>query len=94
MMATRDAAGRFVSTVWDQYTEANEMTWSVVSSSNVSAVGYNPGTHTLGVSFLNGTSYEYDDVDEPIYEALRTAQSVGGFLARFIKGHYSYRRVV
>lgn len=94
MMATRDARGRFASTVWEQATrDSSEMQWSAVSSSNVAAVGYNAGDRLLGVTFLNGSSYWYFDVPEGIYETLLGAASVGGTLHQLVKGHYAYERV-
>lgn len=92
-MSVRDALGRFASDVWDSSVDTDSMEWSVVSSSNVAAVGYNPGRSILGVSFLNGSTYNYFDVDPDTFEMLRSAGSVGKFLAYVIKGHYAYERV-
>ncbi|WP_444676854.1 helicase HerA-like domain-containing protein [Halomonas sp. E19] len=68
-----------------------EMT-SVVSS-NVAAVGYDEESETLQVEFKNGAVYQYFEVPQYIFEGLRGADSVGGYLASNIKGVYRYSRV-
>ncbi len=92
-MATRDALGRFISETWSQSVDQSEMQWTVVSSSNVAAVGFNPGTNILGVTFHNGSTYMYHDVDESIYDAFITAPSPGKFMYQAIRDHYRYERV-
>lgn len=64
-----------------------------VSSSNISAIGYDRDTQTLYVRFLNGSEYAYDGVPEDEYDALLSAPSVGAMLNNSIKGVYNYRRV-
>lgn len=64
-----------------------------VDSSNVAAVGYHADSETLEVEFKNGTVYQYFDVPERTYEALRDASSVGGYLAANIKGAFRYSKV-
>ncbi|MBL1418057.1 MAG: KTSC domain-containing protein [Moritella sp.] len=64
-----------------------------VDSSNVAAVGYDEDSYTLQVEFNNGGTYQYFDVPEHLFEGLRDAGSVGGFLAENIKGHYRYSKV-
>lgn len=64
-----------------------------VSSSNVAAVGYDESSEILQVTFNNGTTYQYFDVPERLYEGLLHAGSVGGYLAAQIKGSYRYSRV-
>ena len=56
-----------------------------VVSSNVGAVGYD--------EFNNGTAYQYFDVPVHIFEGVRDADSVGGYLAAQIKGNYRYSKV-
>jgi hypothetical protein len=93
-MKTRDAFGKFASPVWDEaFNDSDETVWSVVNSSNVAAVGYNAGKRVLGVTFNNGSSYQYFDVDESVFEGLRSAGSVGKYLHQVVKGHYSYQKV-
>ncbi len=92
-MAVRDAFGKFASLDWTPSTVEDEMVWHVVNSSNVASVGYNAGRQILGVTFLNGSAYEYMAVPENVFEALWTAGSVGKALHAMVKGHYSYQKV-
>ncbi|MBG9993437.1 KTSC domain-containing protein [Pseudoalteromonas sp. NZS127_1] len=64
-----------------------------VDSSNVAAVGYDEESTTLQVEFNNGSAYQYFDVPEHLFNGLRDADSVGGFLAANIKGSYRYSKV-
>ncbi len=63
-----------------------------VSSSNISAVGYDSENQTVYVQFLNGSTYAYKGVPEHEYENLRTAPSVGSYLNRNYKNIYPYER--
>lgn len=69
------------------------MKMTSVDSSNVEAVGYDEDSSTLQVAFKNGTMYQYFDVPENVFIALRDADSVGGYLASRIKGTYRYSKV-
>ena len=64
-----------------------------VESSNVESVGYDDGSSTLQVAFKKGGMYQYFDVPKGVFEALRDASSVGGYLASNIKGRYRYSKV-
>lgn len=65
-----------------------------VSSSNLSAVGYDGHSQTLRVSFLNGMVYEYYHVPESLYQGLMTASSHGKYLDKYIKkARYMYDRI-
>lgn len=64
-----------------------------VRSSNVRSVGYNQQERVLEVAFHNGGVYHYDDVPADVHAALMAASSKGGFLARYVKGRYAYRRI-
>ena len=64
-----------------------------VSSSNVSAVGYDQDSQTVYVRFLDGSLYAYKGVTEQEFENLRTASSVGSYLNRNYKNIYPYERV-
>lgn len=63
-----------------------------VNSSNIASIGYDPNTEILEIEFLNGAIYHYFDVPEHIHEELMQASSHGGYLARNIKGVYSYSK--
>ncbi|SBN61641.1 KTSC domain-containing protein [Curtobacterium sp. 9128] len=41
-----------------------------ITSTNVSAVGYDPSSRRMRVQFSSGGIYEYSDVDESLYEAM------------------------
>jgi hypothetical protein len=70
------------------------MEYVAVSSSTVSAVGYDEASNTLGVRFLNGTEYHYFGVPQDVFESMRSAPSVGRFLDHNIKkAGYSYARI-
>jgi len=69
------------------------MEMTSVISSNVAAVGYDEGSSTLQVEFHNGGVYQYFDVPEDVFTALRDAPSVGQYLNADIKGRYRYSKV-
>ena len=64
-----------------------------VDSSNVAAVGYEEDSQTLQVAFNNGSTYQYFDVPQAIFEGLLGASSVGQYLNQNVKGAYRYSRV-
>lgn len=66
---------------------------TIENSSNIAAVGFDEGSETLQIEFLNGANYQYFDVPEHLFQSLRSADSAGGFLASDIKGHYRYSKV-
>ena len=63
-----------------------------VSSSNITAVGYDAVNLMVYVQFLNGLTYAYKGVPEHEFENLRTAPSVGSYLNRNYKNVYPYER--
>ena len=65
-----------------------------VQSSNVASVGYDHGSSTLEVEFLNGAMYQYFGVPESIFDGLMNASSKGSFLDQYVKkAGYAYTRV-
>jgi hypothetical protein len=65
-----------------------------VSSSNLSAVGYDPNTQILQVAFLNGGLYEYSGVPASVHTGLMTANSHGSYFNAHIKnGQYRYQKL-
>lgn len=64
-----------------------------VTSSNIEAIGYDAGSETLQVEFKNGSTYQYFDVPERVFEELRDAGSVGAYLSSNIKGVFRFSRV-
>jgi len=64
-----------------------------VASSNISSIGYDADTETLGVEFLSGAIYQYYNVPQNIYDQLMQAGSKGRFLNTYIKNAYPFSRV-
>jgi uncharacterized protein len=64
-----------------------------VSSSSISAVGYDFDSSTLEIEFLNGGVYQYSRVPESVYQRLMSAASKGSYVADRIKDRYPYLRV-
>lgn len=70
------------------------MNYVPVSSSNVSAVGYDDETATLGVRFHSGGEYHYAGVPRGVFDAFIGAPSKGQFLDQQIKkAGYAYQRI-
>ena len=64
-----------------------------VSSSNVLEVGYDESNETVLVRFMNNSVYAYKGVNQYEFENLKTAPSVGSYLARNFKNVYPYERI-
>jgi KTSC domain len=64
-----------------------------VSSSNIASVGYDPGSETLEVEFLNGRVYQYYNVPQFMHERMMEAPSVGKFFNGEIKNAYACNQV-
>lgn len=64
-----------------------------VSSSTISAMGYDEPTMTLEVHFHSGSVYQYYDVPVDAYRQLREAPSKGQFFNEHIKPAYRYARL-
>jgi hypothetical protein len=61
-----------------------------VSSSNISAIGYDPDTQILEVEFLNGSVYEYSGVPSSEYDGLMNADSKGKYFNANIRKIYAF----
>ena len=64
-----------------------------VQSSNINAIGYDEGSETLQIEFINGGTYQYFDVPQHVFDGIMNADSKGKFLHSNIKGAYRYSRV-
>ncbi|EPN8812866.1 TPA: KTSC domain-containing protein [Yersinia enterocolitica] len=64
-----------------------------VDSSNIRSVGYDENDSILEIEFNNGAIYQYFDIPQNIHSELIHSDSVGGYLAKHIKGHFRYSRV-
>ena len=69
------------------------MNRTVVASSNVRSVGYDPSTMTLEVEFHDGGLYQYRSVPASVHAGLMCAASKGSYLASHIKGRYLATRI-
>lgn len=64
-----------------------------VNSSTVAEIGYDEKSYTMEVLFRNGGLYQYFEVPQHEYQALRSASSIGAYISQNIKGKYRYARV-
>ena len=62
-------------------------------SSVVAAIKYDAPTSTLRVIYVSGLVYDYKNVPEEIYVAMKTSFSKGSFLNQYIKGKYKFEKV-
>jgi hypothetical protein len=61
-----------------------------VTSSNLSAVGYDEAKHWLVVQFKNGSRYRYVQVPYQLFEGLMNASSKGTFFNQKIRDRFRY----
>jgi hypothetical protein len=63
------------------------ITLEPVTSNQVAAIGYDPATKTLAVTFTRGAGaiYHYPDVEPEAYEAFKGAESIGKHFGQHIK---------
>lgn len=61
-------------------------------SSTIVRFTYDKDSSALTVEFKKGGTYQYFDVPEPTFEAMKAADSKGQFLAQNIKGVFRYAR--
>jgi hypothetical protein len=61
---------------------------SLVSSSAISSVGYDPKERVLEVEFSSGSVYAYHGVPPKVYKSLMSAESKGRFLSGNIRGQF------
>lgn len=60
-----------------------------VSSSMITAIGYDPETETMRVQFRNGAVYELAQVPAAEYDVLSSSASIGKTYNEFFKDRYS-----
>ncbi len=65
----------------------------MVTSTNVSSIGYDIGTQTLEVEFLGGRIYQYYGVPDTLHDQIMHTPSKGRFFNHYIKNSYPYSRV-
>jgi len=64
-----------------------------VESSQIKSVAYHPESKTMEVIFKAGGTYQYADVPEDAHSKMMYAPSIGGYLAKNIKGKYTHKKV-
>lgn len=64
-----------------------------VSSSNVSAVGYEQSARKLFVEFNDGSLYEYSNVSAQTHQSMMTSSSKGRFVRQELVDRYPYTRL-
>ena len=62
-------------------------------SSVVSSMSYDAVTATLRIIFVSGMVYDYKNVQEEIYKAMKTSGSKGIYLNQHIKGRYEFEKI-
>ncbi|MEO6636969.1 MAG: KTSC domain-containing protein [Ginsengibacter sp.] len=62
-------------------------------SSVISAMEYYNVSATLQIVFIPGTIYDYKNIPEEIYSAMKTSSSKGTYLNQHIKGRYDFEKV-
>lgn len=62
-------------------------------SSVVAHIHYDPGASILRVIFVSGMVYDYKNVPEDVYEAMKKSGSKGTYLNKQIKGHYEFEKI-
>ena len=64
-----------------------------LKSSNLDGYDYNQSTKELEITFKNGTTYKYKDVDPTVIAGLLDAPSCGSYFAQNIKNSYKFEKV-
>ena len=62
-------------------------------SSVVASFKYHAPSSTLRVTYVSGTVYDYKNVPEEIYTAMKTSFSKGTFLNQHIKGKFPFEKI-
>ena len=62
-------------------------------SSVVSTMSYDPSTSTLRIVFVSGMIYEYKNVPEDIYVAMKTSGAKGIYLNKHVKGKFQFEKI-
>lgn len=61
-------------------------------SSTIVRIGYDPDSQIMTVEFKTSGAYNYFDVPQHVFDAIRSAPSKGHFLTQQIKGTFRYAR--
>jgi hypothetical protein len=64
-----------------------------IHSESIRAVGYNPENRILLIEFNNNGLYKYFDVPDSIYTGLMGARSKGAYVNRYVRDHFSHKKI-
>jgi hypothetical protein len=62
-------------------------------STVIANMEYDKAQAVLTIRFVSGVVYQYLDVPEEEYKALRQYREKGVYLNKFIKGKYEYKKI-
>ena len=65
----------------------------LVTSSNISSIGYDTASSALEVEFKGGAIYQYYNVPENLYSGLINASSIGNYMNTKIKNTHRYKQI-
>lgn len=65
---------------------------TLVRSSNIRSVGYDPASRTLEMEFHSGGVYQYSGVSGTVFQAFMRAASKGSYFHDHIKDRYPNRQ--
>ena len=69
------------------------MNRNLVTSSNISSIGYDSNDEILEIEFKDGSVYQYLQTPISEYDAIMNAKSHGQYLAQNVKGKYNFRKI-
>lgn len=64
-----------------------------VSSSNIERVGYDSTKEILVVQFKNGSYYQYEGMDEKMYDNMMRSASIGRYFHSYVKNNLSFKKI-
>lgn len=62
-------------------------------STAIQSLSFDAATNILFVTFVEGDTYAYFEVEPALFDAFRSARSKGGFFARRVRDRYRYQKV-
>jgi hypothetical protein len=65
---------------------------TLVNSSNVTSIGYDPASATLEIEFTNGSIYQYFDVPESVHVELMGSASIGRTVNMLVKQNHRFSK--
>ena len=82
---------------WDRWLKYTELALYFLQehmpSSVVAHMKYDAARQSLRIWYVSGLVYEYKNVPEAVYRAMKTSGSKGTYLNRHIKGHYAFEKI-